>query len=220
MRASRSKERFLLDRLNIAKIKEVRIRRTSTPRQIAYADIAGDANRLADADAHRKVRAARACHQPMFTRPSDRGGREGSFSTAMSPQQRRIPTAADRCRLGHHGGGPCRAMAPMPEQAAQQLEPGVRPLKLNSDNAPARVDRDLNISGIPTRFASASGGREDSPANPARWMRAASSPGAETNLTRIHKKEPAMNVDKAVLAVFVVPARCPPQSCVVACIAR
>ena len=40
-------------------------------------------------------------------------------------------------------------MAPMFERAAQQLEPGVRLLKLNSDKAPAVSSR-LGISGIPT----------------------------------------------------------------------
>ena len=45
--------------------------------------------------------------------------------------------------------GPCRAMAPMFERAASELEPDVRLLKLNSDNAPALSSR-LSISGIPT----------------------------------------------------------------------
>lgn len=45
--------------------------------------------------------------------------------------------------------GPCRAMAPMFERAARELEPNVRLLKLNSDAAPALSSR-LGISGIPT----------------------------------------------------------------------
>jgi thioredoxin 2 len=40
-------------------------------------------------------------------------------------------------------------MAPMFERAAQELEPDVRLVKLNSDKAPALSSR-LNISGIPT----------------------------------------------------------------------
>ena len=37
--------------------------------------------------------------------------------------------------------GPCRAMAPMFERAAQELEPKVRLLKLNADTAPAVSSR-------------------------------------------------------------------------------
>jgi thioredoxin 2 len=54
--------------------------------------------------------------------------------------------------------GPCRAMAPMFERAAQELEPRVRLLKLNSDNAPAVSSR-LGITGIPTLLLMR-GGRE------------------------------------------------------------
>ena len=45
--------------------------------------------------------------------------------------------------------GPCRAMAPMFERAAQELEPRVRLLKLNADTAPGVTSR-LGITGIPT----------------------------------------------------------------------
>lgn len=45
--------------------------------------------------------------------------------------------------------GPCRATAPMFEQAATALEPEVRLLKLNSDEAPALSAR-LGIRSIPT----------------------------------------------------------------------
>lgn len=54
--------------------------------------------------------------------------------------------------------GPCRAMAPMFEQAAQELEPKVRLLKLNADTAPSVSSR-LGISGIPTLLLM-QGGRE------------------------------------------------------------
>ena len=54
--------------------------------------------------------------------------------------------------------GPCRAMAPMYERAAKELEPKVRLLKLNSDTAPAVSSR-LGISGIPTLLLMR-GGRE------------------------------------------------------------
>ncbi|MGJ5181507.1 thioredoxin TrxC [Bradyrhizobium oligotrophicum] len=45
--------------------------------------------------------------------------------------------------------GPCRAMAPMFARAAQELEPRVQLLKLNSDEAP-EVSAKFGISGIPT----------------------------------------------------------------------
>ncbi|NPU13599.1 thioredoxin TrxC [Bradyrhizobium sp. 83002] len=45
--------------------------------------------------------------------------------------------------------GPCRAMAPMFARAAQELEPRVQLLKLNSDEAPD-VSAKFGISGIPT----------------------------------------------------------------------
>jgi thioredoxin 2 len=54
--------------------------------------------------------------------------------------------------------GPCRAMAPMFERAAKELEPNVRLIKLNADTAPAVSSR-LGISGIPTLLLMR-GGRE------------------------------------------------------------
>ncbi|BAM90284.1 thioredoxin [Bradyrhizobium oligotrophicum S58] len=45
--------------------------------------------------------------------------------------------------------GPCRAMAPMFARAAEELEPRVQLLKLNSDEAP-EVSSRFGISGIPT----------------------------------------------------------------------
>ncbi len=44
--------------------------------------------------------------------------------------------------------GPCRAMAPMFERAARELEPSVRLLKLNADEEP-RVSSELGVSSIP-----------------------------------------------------------------------
>ena len=52
--------------------------------------------------------------------------------------------------------GPCRAMAPMFEKAAAALEPGVRLLKLNSDQAPQLSAR-LGIRSIPTMLLMKSG---------------------------------------------------------------
>ncbi len=53
--------------------------------------------------------------------------------------------------------GPCRAMAPMFERAAATLEPQVRLLKLNADEAP-NVSAQLGVRGIPAMYLF-SGGR-------------------------------------------------------------
>ena len=45
--------------------------------------------------------------------------------------------------------GPCRAMAPIFEQAAPQIEPDVRLVKVDSDAAPELLQR-FSIQGIPT----------------------------------------------------------------------
>lgn len=54
--------------------------------------------------------------------------------------------------------GPCKAMAPAYEAAADELEPHVRLIKLNSDNEEAVAAR-LGIRGIPTMILF-HGGRE------------------------------------------------------------
>jgi thioredoxin 2 len=54
--------------------------------------------------------------------------------------------------------GPCRAMAPAYEQAARELEPRLRLLKLNSDEERDATAR-LGIRGIPTMLLF-HGGRE------------------------------------------------------------
>ena len=45
--------------------------------------------------------------------------------------------------------GPCRMMAPLFEQAAAELEPNVRLIKLNADESPG-VSAELGVRGIPT----------------------------------------------------------------------
>ena len=54
--------------------------------------------------------------------------------------------------------GPCRMMAPAYEQAAQRLEPGMRVVKLNTEEA-QQIAAQYNIRSIPT-LAVFKGGKE------------------------------------------------------------
>ena len=100
----------------------------------------GQINRL---PAERALTAARcgSCHQPIF------GGHpievdEADFDRHLAHSD--IPVLVD---VWAPWCGPCRAMAPMFEHAARELEPKVRLLKLNADTS---VSSRLGISGIPT----------------------------------------------------------------------
>jgi thioredoxin 2 len=102
----------------------------------------GKINRLpaerAPQDAH-----CGSCHQPIFDgHPIEVDERAFARHMAHSDIPLLVDVWAPWC-------GPCRAMAPMFERAAKELEPGVRLLKLNADEAPAVSSR-FSITGIPT----------------------------------------------------------------------
>ena len=111
----------------------------------------GKINRL---PAERAPGAARcgACHQPIFSgHPIEVD--EAGFGRHVANSD--IPVLVD---VWAPWCGPCRAMAPMFERAAEALEPKVRLLKLNADTAP-KVSSQFGISGIPTLLLM-QGGRE------------------------------------------------------------
>jgi len=86
-----------------------------------------------------------ACHRPLFD------GHPAAVDAATFEKHRRgndIPVLLD---VWAPWCGPCRAMAPMFERAARELEPDVRLIKLNADEAP-RITSELGVSGIPALF--------------------------------------------------------------------
>lgn len=116
--------------------------------------VCGHCGRINRLPAERAPEAARcgACHQPMFSgHPIEVD--EAGFGRHVGKND--IPVLID---VRAPWCGPCRAMAPMFERAAQELEPKVRLLKLNSETAPAVSSR-FNITGIPTLLLMR-GGRE------------------------------------------------------------
>ena len=83
------------------------------------------------------------CHVPLFqSRPLELSGTRFSLHVAHSEVPLLVDFWAPWC-------GPCRMMAPMFERAAALLEPGVRLVKVNTEQHP-EVGRRLGIRAIPT----------------------------------------------------------------------
>lgn len=109
----------------------------------------GKINRLPAERAATNARCG-SCHQPIFSgHPIEVD--EEAFGRHVAHSD--IPVLVD---VWAPWCGPCRSMAPMFEQAANELEPKVRLLKLNADIAPAVSSR-LGISGIPTLLLMSNG---------------------------------------------------------------
>jgi thioredoxin 2 len=107
--------------------------------------VCGNCGKINRLPADRPPSAARCgfCHQPIFSgHPIEVDEQGFGRHVAHSDVPLLIDVWAPWC-------GPCRAMAPMFERAAKELEPNVRLLKLNSDAAPTTSSR-LGITGIPT----------------------------------------------------------------------
>jgi len=83
------------------------------------------------------------CHKPLFIgHPVALD--EAAFEKHIARSQ--VPVLVD---FWAPWCGPCRAMAPAFEQAAQQLEPGMRLAKVNTEEAQSLAAR-FNIRSIPT----------------------------------------------------------------------
>ena len=105
----------------------------------------GAANRIPDTRDGRQAKCGK-CHQPLLTGapvevsgPEFQAHRKGTRGAALL-----LDVWAPWC-------GPCKSMAPQFAAAAKTLEPDVRLLKLNSDEAPA-VAAELGVKGIPALF--------------------------------------------------------------------
>lgn len=86
-----------------------------------------------------------ACHRPLFD------GHPAAVDAAAFEKHRRASDVPLLVDVWAPWCGPCRAMAPMFERAAAELEPEVRLLKLNSDEEPG-IASSLGVRGIPALF--------------------------------------------------------------------
>ena len=108
-------------------------------------------NRIQSADLA-KAPDCGSCHQALFTgHPVNLSATEFERHITRSQLPVLVDFWAPCC-------GPCRMMAPAFEQAAQQLEPRVQLVKVNTDEAQG-LGAQLNIRSIPT-IALFVGGRE------------------------------------------------------------
>jgi thioredoxin 2 len=102
-------------------------------------------NRLPEERDAAKAKCGR-CHQPLFDgHPAEVSG------AALDTHVRSTKGAAVLVDVWAPWCGPCRAMAPQFQRAAERLEPKVRLLKLNSDENQSAAAR-LGVQGIPALF--------------------------------------------------------------------
>ena len=83
-----------------------------------------------------------SCHESLFVGRASAVD-EAAFAKHIAKND--IPVLVD---MWAPWCGPCRQMAPQFEKAAQALEPNLRLLKLNIDEAPSTAQR-FNVRGIP-----------------------------------------------------------------------
>jgi thioredoxin 2 len=91
-----------------------------------------------------KAANAASCHRPLFEKHPAALNSAARFD--KHAQRSDIPLLVD---FWASWCGPCRTMAPIFEQAATQLEPDVRLIKVDSDAVPELLQR-YSIQSIPT----------------------------------------------------------------------